>query len=32
MGALMDPLEWTDDTLGDIPGSIEVKLIDFPEA
>lgn len=32
MGALMDPLEWTDDTLGDIPGCIEVKLVDFSEA
>ncbi|OWP03456.1 hypothetical protein B2J93_7474 [Marssonina coronariae] len=32
MGALMDPMEWTDETLGDIPGSIEVKLVDFPDA
>jgi long-chain acyl-CoA synthetase len=32
MGALQDPLEWTDDTLGDIPGCIEIKLVDFPEA
>ncbi|KAL5316950.1 hypothetical protein ACEPPN_016002 [Leptodophora sp. 'Broadleaf-Isolate-01'] len=32
MGALQDPLEWTDDTLGDIPGSIEIKLVDFPDA
>lgn len=32
MGALMDPLEWTDDTLGDIPGCIEIKLVDYPDA
>ncbi len=28
----MDPLEWDDDTVGDIPGSIEIKLVDFPDA
>jgi long-chain acyl-CoA synthetase len=32
MGALMDPMEWTDNTLGDIPGSVEIKLVDFPDA
>jgi long-chain acyl-CoA synthetase len=32
MGALTDPMEWTDDALGNIPGSIEIKLVDFPEA
>lgn len=32
MGALMDPMEWTDDALGTIPGSIEIKLVDFPDA
>ncbi|RFU23650.1 hypothetical protein B7463_g12688, partial [Scytalidium lignicola] len=32
MGALTDPLAWTDDALGDIPGSVEIKLVDFPEA
>ncbi|KAF4614352.1 hypothetical protein G7Y89_g15385 [Cudoniella acicularis] len=32
MGALMDPLEWDDETLGDIPGCIEIKLVDFAEA
>ena len=32
MGALQDPLQWTDDTLGSIPGSIEIKLVDFPDA
>lgn len=32
MGALMDPLAWTDDALGGLPGSIEVKLVDFADA
>ena len=32
MGALMDPSHWTDDALGDIPSSIEIKLVDFPDA
>lgn len=32
MGALMDPMEWNDEALGNIPGSIEVKLVDFPDA
>lgn len=32
MGAIMDPMEWTDDALGNIPGSIEIKLVDFPDA
>jgi long-chain acyl-CoA synthetase len=32
MGALQDPLQWTDNTLGTIPGSIEIKLVDFPDA
>jgi long-chain acyl-CoA synthetase len=32
MGALMDPLAWTDTALGEIPGSIEIKLVDFPDA
>jgi len=32
MGALMDPLAWTDAALGEMPGSIEVKLVDFPDA
>ncbi|KAF8857891.1 acetyl-CoA synthetase-like protein [Acephala macrosclerotiorum] len=31
MGALQDPLEWTDNTLGDVPASIEIKLVDFAE-
>ena len=32
MGALMDPLHWTDTALGDIPSSIEIKLVDYAEA
>jgi len=32
MGALMDPFEWTDEALGNIPGSIEIKLVDYPDA
>ena len=32
MGALMDPMEWNDEALGNIPGSVEVKLVDFPDA
>ena len=32
MGALMDPKHWTDDAVGDIPSSIEIKLVDFPDA
>ena len=32
MGALMDPMHWTDTAIGDIPSSVEVKLVDFEEA
>ncbi|KAL1999713.1 hypothetical protein VTN02DRAFT_4136 [Thermoascus thermophilus] len=32
MGALNDPMAWNPDALGDIPASIEVKLVDFPDA
>lgn len=32
MGAIQDPLEWNPHTLGTIPGCVEVKLVDFPEA
>lgn len=32
MGALMDPMHWTDSAVGDIPSSIEIKLVDFPDA
>lgn len=32
MGALMDPMHWTDTALGDMPSSIEIKLVDYPDA
>ncbi|KAG9529467.1 acetyl-CoA synthetase-like protein, partial [Aureobasidium melanogenum] len=32
MGVIMDPLAWTDEALGGLPASIEVKLVDFPDA
>lgn len=32
LGALNDPLAWTVDAHGDIPCSVEEKLVDFPEA
>ncbi|CAJ2513727.1 Uu.00g018460.m01.CDS01 [Anthostomella pinea] len=32
MGALMSPHEWSSETLGAMPASIEVKLVDFPDA
>ena len=32
MGALMDPMHWTDKTVGDIVPAIEVKLVDFADA
>jgi hypothetical protein len=32
MAGVTDPLNWTLDAIGDIPGSIEMKLIDFEEA
>lgn len=32
MGALNDPMAWNVNALGEIPGSIEVKLVDFPDA
>ncbi|GAB7364835.1 hypothetical protein MBLNU230_g5628t1 [Neophaeotheca triangularis] len=32
MGALTDPLAWTDSALGEMPGSVEIKLVDFPDA
>ncbi len=32
MGALNDPMHWTDNALGDIPSSVEVKLVDLPDA
>ncbi|KAJ5569784.1 Long-chain-fatty-acid--CoA ligase 1 [Penicillium hispanicum] len=32
MGALNDPLAWNPDALGEIPASVEIKLVDFPDA
>ena len=32
MGALQDPMAWDPNTLGNIPGSIEIKLVDYAEA
>lgn len=32
MGAVCHPEAYTDDALGEIPGSIEIKLVDFPDA
>lgn len=32
MGCLMNPLEWTAETLGAMPACIDVKLVDFPDA
>jgi long-chain acyl-CoA synthetase len=32
MGALMDPLAWTDKALGEMPACVEIKLVDFAEA
>ena len=32
MGALMDPSEWNTEALGGFPASIEIKLVDFPDA
>ena len=32
MGALNDPMHWTDNAVGDIPSSIEIKLVDFLDA
>lgn len=31
MGALTDPMAWTDDAIGEIPGSVELKLVDVPD-
>lgn len=32
MGALNDPLAWNPNALGEVPASVEVKLVDFPDA
>lgn len=31
VGALMDPMHWIDGAVGDIPSSIEIKLVDSPD-
>lgn len=32
MGVLQNPAEWTTDAMGAMPGSVEAKLVDFPDA
>ncbi|KAI1174595.1 hypothetical protein F4777DRAFT_375715 [Nemania sp. FL0916] len=32
MGTLMNPSEWSSESIGAMPASIEVKLVDFPDA
>ncbi|KAJ2896275.1 Long-chain-fatty-acid--CoA ligase 1 [Zalerion maritima] len=32
MGTLQNPMEWTIGSIGAMPGSIETKLVDFPDA
>jgi len=32
LGAILDPLRWTTDGLGEVPGSVEVKLVDYADA
>lgn len=32
MGALNDPLAWNPNALGEVPASVEIKLVDFPDA
>jgi long-chain acyl-CoA synthetase len=32
MGALQDPMQWNPDAIGTMPSSVEVKLVDFPDA
>ncbi|KAJ5635091.1 Long-chain-fatty-acid--CoA ligase 1 [Penicillium longicatenatum] len=32
MGALNDPLAWNPEALGEVPASVEIKLVDFPDA
>ncbi|KAL9604489.1 MAG: hypothetical protein Q9219_000454 [cf. Caloplaca sp. 3 TL-2023] len=31
MGAICDPAAWTDTAIGEIPGSVELKLVDVPD-
>ena len=32
MGALNDPMAWNPEALGEVPASVEIKLVDFPDA
>lgn len=32
MGCLQNPMEWTSESIGAMPASIETKLVDFPDA
>ena len=32
MGTLQNPMEWTADSIGAMPASVEAKLVDFPDA
>lgn len=32
MGALQNPMEWTSESIGAMPASVEAKLVDFPDA
>ncbi|GIJ86470.1 long-chain fatty acid-CoA ligase [Aspergillus pseudoviridinutans] len=32
MGAINDPLAWDPDSVGELPGSVEIKLVDLPES
>ncbi len=31
MGAICDPASWTDQAIGEMPGSVEIKLVDVPD-
>lgn len=31
MGAICDPASWTDQAIGEVTGSIEIKLVDVPD-
>ncbi|KAI3402159.1 hypothetical protein diail_88 [Diaporthe ilicicola] len=32
MGCLQNPMEWTSESIGAMPASVEAKLVDFPDA
>lgn len=32
MGTLQNPMEWTSESIGAMPASVEAKLVDFPDA